>query len=283
MSFASIRSLRAAISTSSIGLIVGGTVIAATILCAVLAPAILGYSTEIVTAQAMRPPSAMHWFGTDNLGRDIFVRTLSGSRNSIVIGIGVALATLVLGTLIGLLSGYFQRLDGPVMRVMDGFMAIPGVLLAIALASILGNGLVTVIIAISVPEIPRTARLIRSVVLSIREMPFIAAAVSVGSSTPKILMRHILPNAMPSLMVQATFVCASAILTEAVLSFLGVGTSPDIPSWGNVMAGGRQFFRLAPWVIIFPGIFLSVLVLAINIFGDSLRERTDPRLMARRA
>lgn len=283
MSRSAAGSLGALLSKPSFGMVFGGSVIVATILCAIFAPVFLGYGDGIVTSQAMRPPSVEHWFGTDNLGRDIFIRTLSGARNSVLVGIGVALVTLLIGTIIGLLAGYFQRLDGPFMRLMDGFMAIPGVLLAIALASLLGNGLATVIIAITVPEIPRTARLIRSVVMSIRVMPFVAAAVSVGSATPKILFRHILPNAMPSLMVQATFVCASAILTEAVLSFLGVGTSPDIPSWGNVMAGGRQFFRLAPWVIIFPGIFLSVLVLAINLFGDALRDKADPRLAGRRA
>ncbi len=267
----------------SFPMVFGGTVIAATLLCALLAPLILGYSDDIVMTRSMRAPGAEYWFGTDNLGRDIFVRTLSGARNSVIVGIGVAGLTLLIGTAFGLLAGYFNRLDGAIMRTMDGLMAIPGVLLAIALAAILGSGLYTVVIAIAAPEIPRTARLVRSVVLTIREMPFVAAAISVGSSTPKILLRHILPNAMPALMVQATFVCASAILTEAVLSFLGVGTSPDIPSWGNVMAGGRQFFRVAPWVILFPGIFLSIFVLAINLFGDALRERGDPMLAGRRA
>jgi peptide/nickel transport system permease protein len=250
---------------------------------ALLGPPLLGYGEELATADGLIPPGAAHWFGTDSLGRDIFVRTVSGARNSVVVGIGTAALALAAGGAIGLVAGYFPAVDRIAMRVMDGFMAIPGVLLAIALASILGNGLLTIIVAIAVPEIPRTSRLTRSVVLTIRELPFVAAAVSVGSSTPKILLRHILPNAVGPLVVQATFVCASAILTEAVLSFLGVGTSPDIPSWGNIMATGRQFFRVAPWLIAFPGLFLSLLVLAINILGDALRDRVDPRLMSRRA
>jgi peptide/nickel transport system permease protein len=250
---------------------------------ALLGPPLLGYGEELATADGLIPPGAAHWFGTDSLGRDIFVRTVSGARNSVVVGIGTAALALAAGGAIGLVAGYFPAVDRVAMRVMDGFMAIPGVLLAIALASILGNGLLTIIVAIAVPEIPRTSRLTRSVVLTIRELPFVAAAVSVGSSTPKILLRHILPNAVGPLVVQATFVCASAILTEAVLSFLGVGTSPDIPSWGNIMATGRQFFRVAPWLIAFPGLFLSLLVLAINILGDALRDRVDPRLMSRRA
>lgn len=264
----------------ALGLSLG--VVALVLTSAILGPPVLGYGEELATADGLIPPGAAHWFGTDSLGRDIFVRTISGARNSVIVGIGTALLTLIVGGFIGLMAGYYTAVDRVVMRVMDGFMAIPGVLLAIALASILGNGLLTIIIAIAVPEIPRTSRLMRSVVLTIRELPFVAAAVSVGSSTPKILLGHILPNALGPLVVQATFVCASAILTEAVLSFLGVGTSPDIPSWGNIMATGRQFFRVAPWMIAFPGLFLSLLVLAINILGDTLRDRIDPRLMSRR-
>lgn len=200
-----------------------------------------------------------------------------------MVGLGVSMLTLMAGGLIGLVAGYVRMADTVLMRIMDGLMAIPGVLLAIALASLLGGGLATVLIAISVPEIPRTARLMRSVVLSLREMPYVDAAIAIGSSTPRVLLRHILPNATEALIVQATFVCASAILAEAILSFIGVGISPDLPSWGNVMAGGRQFFRVAPWVIAFPGLFLSLLVIAINLLGDALRERIDPRLSGRRA
>jgi len=273
------RPLSAATLALGFNLAVVGIVVA----CALLAPPILGYSSDLNMAEALQPPGAAHWFGTDNLGRDIFVRTLSGARTSLLVGLGVSALTLAAGGAIGLLAGYVRMVDSVLMRIMDGFMAIPGVLLAIALASLLGSGLVTVMIAISVPEIPRTARLMRSVVLSLREMPYVDAAVSIGSSMPRVLFRHILPNATEALVVQATFICASAILAEAVLSFLGVGISPDLPSWGNVMAGGRQFFRVAPWIIAFPGLFLSLLVLAVNLLGDVLRERIDPRLSARRA
>ncbi|MDE1949203.1 MAG: ABC transporter permease, partial [Burkholderiales bacterium] len=194
-----------------------------------------------------------------------------------------AVATLVVGGALGLLAGYFRAADAVLMRISDGLMAIPSVLLAIAMVSVLGSGLGTVILAITVPEVPRTARLMRSVVLTLRELPFVAAAVSVGSSTAKILFRHVIPNAVGALTVQATFVCASAVLSEAVLSFLGVGTPPDVPSWGNVMASGRQDFQVAPWIILFPGAFLSLVVLSINILGDHLREVADPRLKKRLA
>jgi peptide/nickel transport system permease protein len=273
------RSFKA--STVAIGLSVA--VVALVVACALLAPPVLGYSNDLNMSEALQPPNAAHWFGTDNLGRDIFVRTLSGARTSIMVGLGVSMLTLIAGGLIGLVAGYVRMADTVLMRIMDGLMAIPGVLLAIALASLLGGGLATVLIAISVPEIPRTARLMRSVVLSLREMPYIDAAIAIGSSTPRVLLRHILPNATEALIVQATFVCASAILAEAILSFIGVGISPELPSWGNVMAGGRQFFRVAPWVIAFPGLFLSLLVIAINLLGDALRERIDPRLSGRRA
>jgi peptide/nickel transport system permease protein len=273
------RSFKA--STVAIGLSVAVVTLVAA--CALLAPPVLGYSNDLNMSEALQPPNAAHWFGTDNLGRDIFVRTLSGARTSIMVGLGVSMLTLIAGGLIGLVAGYVRMADTVLMRIMDGLMAIPGVLLAIALASLLGGGLATVLIAISVPEIPRTARLMRSVVLSLREMPYVDAAIAIGSSTPRVLLRHILPNATEALIVQATFVCASAILAEAILSFIGVGISPELPSWGNVMAGGRQFFRVAPWVIAFPGLFLSLLVIAINLLGDALRERIDPRLSGRRA
>ncbi|CAN7451206.1 ABC transporter permease [Bosea sp. LjRoot9] len=283
MSATTMVARRRPLSASTLALGFNLAVVGIVLACALLAPPILGYSSDLNMAEALQPPGAIHWFGTDNLGRDIFVRTLSGARTSLLVGLGVSALTLAAGGAIGLLAGYVRTVDTVIMRIMDGFMAIPGVLLAIALASLLGSGLVTVMIAISVPEIPRTARLMRSVVLSLREMPYVDAAVSIGSSTPRVLFRHILPNATEALVVQATFICASAILAEAVLSFLGVGISPDLPSWGNVMAGGRQFFRVAPWIIAFPGLFLSLLVLAVNLLGDVLRERIDPRLSARRA
>lgn len=257
--------------------------LAVVILMAVFGPIILGPGNDLNPMMRLKPPSATAWFGTDNLGRDVFVRTVSGARNSVTVGLCTAIVVLVIGGTLGVVAGYFSWVDRIVMRLADGLMAIPGILLAIALVSVLGGGLVTVIIAISVPEIPRTARLMRSVVLSIRELPFITAAISVGSSTPKILLRHIVPNAIGMLSVQATYVCAAAILSEAALSFLGVGTPPDVPSWGNVIASGKEYFRLAPWIIAFPGLLLSIMVLSINILGDKLRDRFDPRLAARRA
>lgn len=250
---------------------------------ATLGPPLLGLGNDVNPTARLKAPGAGHWFGTDSVGRDIFVRTISGSRNSLVVGVLTAVATLLIGGALGLLAGFSRRADAVLMRVADGLMAIPSVLLAIAMVSVLGGGFITVIIAITVPEVPRTARLMRSVVLTIRELPFISAAVSVGSSMPKILLGHVIPNAVGALTVQATFVCASAVLSEAALSFLGVGTPAEIPSWGNVMASGRQYFQIAPWIILFPGAFLSLMVLSINVLGDHLRDVLDPRLAKRRA
>lgn len=248
---------------------------------ALLAPLIAGDHGVLNAANRLKPPSAAHWLGTDHLGRDVFARTMVGSRSSLLVGATVALVSVSLGTLIGLYAGYFRFGERVIMGLMDALMAIPGVLLAIALGALLGAGLSTVIIAITVPEIPRVVRLVRGTVLALKDQPFIAASVSVGTPTYKILLRHILPNSVGVLTVQATYVCAAAIMTESVLSFLGVGIPPDIPSWGNVMAAGRQYFQLAPWIIGFPGAMLSLLVLTINIFGDSLRDGLDPRLAKR--
>lgn len=260
---------------------VSAAVLVSFLLVAVFSPMFVGDYQSINTGARLLVPSGAHWFGTDHLGRDIFARTMVGSQNSLIVGACVAAGTTLLGVLFGLLSGYFLAVDRLLMRLMDGMMAIPGVLLAIALVSLLSGGLLTVVVAITVPEIPRMARLVRSVVLTLRELPFVTAAISIGTSTPKILFRHILPNAVGTLTVQATYVCAHAIIVEAVLSFLGVGTPPDVPSWGNVMALGRQYFQIAPWIIAFPGVMLSILVLAINILGDSLRDRLDPHLARR--
>lgn len=283
MTMASTAAPAAARSRPGIAVLLSLTALALVVLMAIVGPPILGLGNDLNPTMRLKPPSANAWFGTDNLGRDVFVRTVSGARNSVTVGLCTAVLVLAIGGTLGVVAGYFDWIDRIVMRLADGLMAIPGILLAIALVSVLGGGLVTVIIAISVPEIPRTARLMRSVVLSIRELPFITAAISVGSSTPKILLRHIVPNAIGMLSVQATYVCAAAILSEAALSFLGVGTPPDIPSWGNVIASGREYFRLAPWVVAFPGLLLSIMVLSINILGDKLRDRFDPRLAARRA
>ena len=229
----------------------------------------------------MREPSAQAWFGSDQLGRDLWTRTLYGARISLVVGLMVAVMSISCGLLIGMVSGYMRRLDAVIMRVMDGLMSIPGILLAIGLVSVSGASLATVTIAITIPEIPRVVRLVRAIVLSVREEPYVEAAIAVGTKTPLILWRHILPNCVPPLIVQATYVAASAMLTEALLSFLGAGTPPEIPSWGNMMAEGRIVFPIAPWIVLIPGCTLALAILAVNVLGDGLRDRLDPKIAKR--
>jgi peptide/nickel transport system permease protein len=219
--------------------------------------------------------------GTDSLGRDIYSRVIYGARVSLIIGVTVAAISIFIGLFIGLIAGYLRWVDAIVMRLMDGLMAIPAILLAIALVSLFRAGLFAVIVAIIVPEIPRVVRLVRSIVLSVREEPYVEAAIMAGTRTPTLLVRHILPNTVPALIVQGTFICANAILIEAVLSFLGIGIPPETPTWGNIMAEGRGLFRLYPHNIFFPGICLALTVLAVNVLGDGLRDKLDPKLARR--
>jgi peptide/nickel transport system permease protein len=261
---------------------IAGAILSAIVLAAVFAP-LMGTRdpTSMSPLLRLRPASEAFWLGTDHLGRDVWSRLVYGARVSVVVGLAVAGLSIFIGLVIGLVAGYIRWLDAVVMRVMDGLMAIPGILLAIALVSVSGASLMTVIIAIMVPEIPRVVRLVRSVVLTVREEPYVEAAVSIGTPMPLILIRHILPNCIPPLIVQATYVAASAMLTEAILSFLGAGTPPTIPSWGNMVAEGRLLFQIAPWNLLWPGVALAVTILSVNILGDGLRDRLDPKLAKR--
>ena len=236
---------------------------------------------SINPAYRLRDPSAEQWFGTDRFGRDLYSRVMYGGRVSLIVGLSVAALSTLIGLAIGLVSGYLRAVDAVVMLVMDGMMAIPAIMLAIALIALSKASILIVIIAVTLPEVPRVVRLVRSIVLTLREQPYIEAATAIGTSVPRILLRHLLPNALPPLVVQATYICASAVLIEAALSFLGAGTPPEIPSWGNIMAEGRAYFQLKPWMVLIPGLFLAVTVLSINLVGDGLRDMLDPRLARR--
>jgi peptide/nickel transport system permease protein len=286
----------ARLMTRNRSVLFGGIILAFVVLVAALAP-VLGTTDPAQVEPVLRNkrPGAVtgtrnadgtqtertHWMGTDSLGRDVYSRVLYGARVSLIVGLSVALVSTVVGLVIGVVAGYVRWLDGIVMRIMDGLMSIPAILLAIGLVSLSRAGLRTVIIAIVIPEVPRVVRLVRSVVLSIREEPYVEAATALGARTPMLLARHVLPNTLAPLIVQGTFVCASAILVEAILSFLGVGIPPETPTWGNIMAEGRALFRIFPHNILFPGLFLALTVLGVNILGDGLRDSLDPRLRAR--
>ena len=259
--------------------VIGGVVLVLLILIALLAPYLGTVDPQAISpVRRLRKPSETYWFGTDMLGRDVYSRVVFGGRISLAVGLSVAVLATTVGLAIGLVTGFVRWLDAVVMRVMDGLMSIPGVLLAIALMALTKASLENVIIAITVTEVPRVVRLIRGLVLSLREQAYVDAAIASGTRTPLILLRHILPNTLAPLLVQGTYICASAMLTEAILSFLGAGTPPNIPSWGNIMAEGRALFQLANYLIFFPGIFLSLAVLSVNLLGDGMRDALDPRL-----
>jgi len=260
----------------------GALILLAMAAIALLAPWLGTVDPEAVApVKRLRPPSELSWFGTDAYGRDVYSRTLYGARVSLTAGLGVAVLSTALGLAIGMVTGFVRLADFLVMRVMDGLMSVPPVLLAIALMALTKASLGNVILAITIAEVPRVARLVRGVVLSLREQPFVEAAVAAGTSSWRTLWRHILPNTMAPVLVQATYICASAMITEAVLSFIGAGTPPQIPSWGNIMAESRSYFQIKPYLIIFPGTFLSLTVLAVNLVGDGLRDALDPRLARR--
>lgn len=273
------RSLRRYIRRNPL-IAIPGLLLAALALIAIFAP-FLGTidPTQLNPANRLKPPSAEHWFGTDMLGRDIYSRVIYGSRVSLIVGLSVAFFASVAGVVIGILSGFIRPLDAVIMRIMDGMMSIPSILLAIAIVALTRGSLQTVIVAIIIAEIPRTSRLVRSVVLTLREELYIDAAVVAGASKLRIAVRHILPNTIAPLSVQATYVCAAAMISESILSFIGAGLPPIIPSWGNIIADARTFWQLQPTMMMFPALFLSICVLSVNLLGDGLRDALDPRLV----
>jgi len=263
-------------------MLAGGALLLLMLFLAVCAPQLRTVNpVDMNPADRLRMPTANHWFGTDMYGRDSYSRVIYGARVSLFVGLVVAVVTSALGLAIGLVSGFIRRLDNVVMRAMDGIMALPELLLAISFVALTKASVRNVIIALVIPQTPRVVRLVRGIVLTLREQPFIEAAQAMGARLPRLLIRHLLPNTLAALIVQGTYVMASAVLIEAGLSFLGAGTPPEIPSWGNIMAEARSYVRVAFWLLLFPGLFLATTVLAINLVGDGLRDMLDPRLAKR--
>ena len=261
---------------------VGGVLLLLLFLTAIFAPWLGTVDpTALSPIHRTRAPSAQFWFGTDLLGRDVYSRVIYGARVSLIVGFSVAALSTVIGVAIGLAAGFVRWVDAIVMRIMDGFMSIPTILLAIALIALTRASLQNVIIAITIAEVPRVVRLVRGLVLSLREQPYVEAAVASGASRLRIVLRHIFPNTLAALMVQATYICGVAILAEASLSFIGAGVPPSVPSWGNIMAEGRALWQIKPHLIAFPALFLSITILAINMLGDGLRDAVDPRMAKR--
>ena len=260
-------------------IVVGGLLLLVVLLMAVLAPWLGTVDpTALAPAKRTRVPSSLYWFGTDMLGRDLYSRVVYGARVSLLVGFCVAILASVVGLAIGLVSGMVRWADSIIMRVVDGMMSIPPILLAVALMALTRGSIENVVVAITIAEIPRVARLVRGVVLSLREQPYVEAAVTTGTRMPAIIWRHILPNTLAPMTVQATYICASAMITEAILSFIGAGVPPATPSWGNIMAEGRALWQVKFYIILFPAIFLSLTVLAVNLVGDGMRDALDPRM-----
>lgn len=260
------------------GAAIGAALLAAMAVAAIAAPVLAPLDPQLIAPfDRLQDPDGRYWFGTDQIGRDVFSRTVYGARVSMMVGCVVALVSIVTGLILGLLAGFIRWVDGILMRVMDGLMAIPSILLAIALVAISGPSIRSIVIAITIAEVPRVTRLVRGQVIALRSQLFIEAATTAGTSVPVILYRHIVPNLLAPLLVQASYVFAAAVMTEAVLSFIGAGVPPETPSWGNIIAEGRTVFQLAPHIVLFPSLVLSVMVLSVNILGDGLRDAFDPR------
>lgn len=263
-------------------ILIGLLLLLALILMAVFAPWVSSLDpTALNPVKRTQNPSADFWFGTDLLGRDVYARVVYGARVSLIVGFSVAIFSTIIGTIIGLAAGFTKWVDAIVMRIMDGFMSIPTILLAIALIAVTSPSMKNVIVAITIAEVPRVVRLIRGLVLTLREQPYVEAAVASGASTIRIISKHIFPNTIAALTVQATYICGVAILAEASLSFIGAGVPPATPSWGNIMAEGRALWQIKPYLIAFPALFLSITILAINMLGDGLRDAIDPRMTRR--
>jgi peptide/nickel transport system permease protein len=259
-------------------IVIGAALLLAMVLIALFCPHLATVDPRSMSpGRRLAPPSEAHWFGTDSLGRDLYSRVLYGSRVSLFVGFAVAALSSLFGTVIGMVSAANRRLDAIIMRIMDGVMSIPAILLAIALMAVTGGSVGNVVAAVTLVEIPRVARLIRGTVLSLREQPYVEASVAAGSTSSRIMVRHLLPGIVPPLLVQATFVWATAMILEAALSFIGAGTPPTTPSWGNIMADGKALWQIRPLLIFIPAGFLTVTLLAINLLGDGLRDLLDPR------
>jgi peptide/nickel transport system permease protein len=260
------------------GPVAGLVVLIVVVLCSVFAPALTQYDPlKLNILDRLSAPSRAHLLGTDDFGRDVYSLVLYGGRASLLVGGSVMILTSVIGVLFGVVAGFSQVLDNVLMRIMDGLMAFPAIVLAIALMAALGPRLSNVIVALSIVYAPRTARLIRSTVVVIRELQYVEAAQALGAENARIVWRHILPNTMAPLLVQATFMFAYAVLAEAALSFLGVGAPPYVPTWGNIISTGRLYIQDAPWIIWFPGLVIILVGLGLNLLGDGLRDLLDPR------